>query len=81
ESDEILVTPGINEGFSACIVLEVRFKCLYMTGIGIPDLGFISYNNMYEYAKMIANLNTSIPFMVDNDMGYSSPNMVARTVA
>lgn len=30
ESNEILVAPGVYEGFSARIALEVGFECLYM---------------------------------------------------
>jgi 2-methylisocitrate lyase-like PEP mutase family enzyme len=30
ESNEILIAPGVYEGFSARIALEVGFECLYM---------------------------------------------------
>ncbi|EKJ71959.1 hypothetical protein FPSE_07813 [Fusarium pseudograminearum CS3096] len=88
ESNEILVAPGVYEGFSARIALEVGFECFYMTGagtvaskLGQPDLGFASLNDMREHAEMIANLDRSVPLIADADTGYGGPNMVARTVA
>ncbi|RKK71283.1 hypothetical protein BFJ69_g11131 [Fusarium oxysporum] len=88
ESNEILIAPGVYEGFSARIALEVGFECLYMTGagtvaskLGQPDFGFASLNDMREHAEMIANLDNSVPLIADADTGYGGPNMVARTVA
>ncbi|KAF3802836.1 Carboxyvinyl-carboxyphosphonate phosphorylmutase [Colletotrichum gloeosporioides] len=88
ERDEILVAPGVYEGYSARIAHEVGFDCIYMTGagtcaskLGQPDLGFASLNDMREHAEMIANLNPSVPLIADADTGYGGPNMVARTIA
>ncbi|KAL4939954.1 hypothetical protein BDV06DRAFT_230745 [Aspergillus oleicola] len=85
---DIVVAPGVYDGFSARITLEVGFDCLYMVGAGIsasklgqPDLGFASLNDMREHAEMIANLEPSTPLIADADTGYGGPNMVARTVA
>ncbi|CAI0652618.1 unnamed protein product [Colletotrichum noveboracense] len=88
ERDEILIAPGVYEGYSARIAHEVGFDCIYMTGagtcaskLGQPDLGFASLNDMREHAEMIANLNPSVPLIADADTGYGGPNMVARTIA
>ncbi|KAI8680876.1 hypothetical protein LRP88_04352 [Fusarium phalaenopsidis] len=88
ETDEIIVAPGVYDGFSARIANEVGFDCIYMTGagtcaskLGQPDLGFASLNDMREHAEMIANLNPSVPLIADADTGYGGPNMVARTVS
>ncbi|KAI8281694.1 Carboxyvinyl-carboxyphosphonate phosphorylmutase [Colletotrichum sp. SAR 10_98] len=88
ERDEILIAPGVYEGYSARIAHEVGFDCIYMTGagtcaskLGQPDLGFASLNDMREHAEMIANLNPSVPLIADADTGYGGPNMVARTLA
>ncbi|KAH6986921.1 Pyruvate/Phosphoenolpyruvate kinase-like domain-containing protein [Ilyonectria destructans] len=88
ETDDIVVAPGVYDGFSARIAHEVGFDCIYMTGagtcaskLGQPDLGFASLNDMREHAEMIANLNPSVPLIADADTGYGGPNMVARTVA
>ncbi|KAL5366221.1 Pyruvate/Phosphoenolpyruvate kinase-like domain-containing protein [Aspergillus floccosus] len=85
---DIVVAPGVYDGFSARIAHEVGFECIYMTGagtcaskLGQPDLGFASLNDMREHAEMIANLDTTVPLIADADTGYGGPNMVARTVA
>ncbi|KAF2120215.1 Pyruvate/Phosphoenolpyruvate kinase-like domain-containing protein [Lophiotrema nucula] len=85
---KILVAPGVYDGFSARIALEVGFECLYMTGagtcasrLGQADLGFATLNDMREHAEMISNLNSQVPLIADADTGYGGPNMIARTVA
>ncbi|KAJ9664750.1 hypothetical protein H2198_000096 [Neophaeococcomyces mojaviensis] len=87
-SEGVIVAPGVYDGFSARIALEVGFDCLYMTGagtcaakLGQPDLGFATLNDMRENAEIIANLDASIPLIADADTGYGGPNMVARTIA
>jgi len=84
----IISCPGVYDGFSARIALDVGFDCLYMTGagtcaskLGQPDLGMATMNDMREHAEMIANLDPEIPLIADADTGYGGPNMVARTVA
>ncbi|KAJ5601487.1 hypothetical protein N7510_011021 [Penicillium lagena] len=84
---EIVIAPGVYDGFSARIALEVGFDCLYMTGagtcaskLGQPDLGLATLNDMREHAEMIANLNPNVPLIADADTGYGGPIMVARTV-
>ncbi|KAJ0415916.1 Pyruvate/Phosphoenolpyruvate kinase-like domain-containing protein [Aspergillus carlsbadensis] len=83
----MIVAPGVYDGFSARIALQVGFDCLYMTGagtcasrLGQPDLGFATLNDMREHAEVLANLDPSIPLIADADTGYGGPNMVARTV-
>ncbi|KAJ6012805.1 hypothetical protein N7522_003160 [Penicillium canescens] len=83
----IVLAPGVYDGFSARVALELGFNCLYMTGagtcaskLGQPDLGFATLNDMREHAEMIANLDPSVPLIADADTGYGGPNMVARTV-
>ncbi|KAF9698201.1 hypothetical protein EKO04_003832 [Ascochyta lentis] len=87
-TDDIVVAPGVYDGFGARIAHEVGFDAIYMTGagtvaskLGQPDLGFASLNDMREHAEMIANLNVAVPLIADADTGYGGPNMVARTVA
>ncbi|USP74361.1 methylisocitrate lyase [Curvularia clavata] len=88
DKDDIVVAPGVYDGFGARIAHEVGFDAIYMTGagtvaskLGLADLGFASLNDMREHAEMIANLNTGVPLIADADTGYGGPNMVARTVA
>ncbi|KAL3449210.1 Pyruvate/Phosphoenolpyruvate kinase-like domain-containing protein [Aspergillus insuetus] len=84
---DMVVAPGVYDGFSARIALEVGFDCLYMTGagtcaskLGQPDLGFATLNDMREHAEILANLDPTIPLIADADTGYGGPNMVARSV-
>ncbi|KAL4797890.1 Pyruvate/Phosphoenolpyruvate kinase-like domain-containing protein [Aspergillus venezuelensis] len=88
DEKDIIVAPGVYDGFSARIALEVGFDNLYMTGagtsasrLGQPDFGFASLNDIREHAEMIANLNPAIPLLADADTGCGGPNMVARAVA
>ncbi|KAK1465970.1 hypothetical protein CMEL01_11962 [Colletotrichum melonis] len=87
ETDDLILLPGVYDGFSARIALEVGFDGLYMTGagtsaskLGLPDLGFATLDGMRSHAEMLANLDPSIPVVADADTGYGGPNMVARTV-
>ncbi|KAK4092077.1 hypothetical protein Purlil1_3330 [Purpureocillium lilacinum] len=87
DPQSFVVAPGVYDGFSARIALEVGFDCIYMTGagtsasrLGQPDLGFASLNDMRAHAEMIANLDPSTPLIADADTGYGGPNMIARTI-
>ncbi|KIW32182.1 uncharacterized protein PV07_03743 [Cladophialophora immunda] len=86
-SKDIIVAPGVYDGFSARVALDVGFDCLYMTGagtcaskLGQPDLGLATLNDMREHAEMIANLDPTVPLVADADTGYGGPNNIARTV-
>lgn len=52
-----------------------------MSRLGMPDLGVASLNDMVDHARMIANINPSVPLIADADTGYGGPLMVGRTVA
>ncbi|KAK1729589.1 hypothetical protein CaCOL14_007746 [Colletotrichum acutatum] len=87
ETNDLILLPGVYDGFSARIALEVGFDGLYMTGagtsaskLGLPDLGFATLDDMRSHAEMLANLDSSVPLVADADTGYGGPNMVARTV-
>ncbi|KKZ68629.1 methylisocitrate lyase [[Emmonsia] crescens] len=89
-----LLLPGVYDGFSARIALEVGFDGLYMTGagstasiLGHADLGLLTQTQMRAHAEMIASLaampiyeNSPLPLIADADTGYGGPIMVARTV-
>uniref|UniRef100_A0A4E9EC01 Methylisocitrate lyase n=1 Tax=Gibberella zeae TaxID=5518 RepID=A0A4E9EC01_GIBZA len=84
---DFMLAPGVYDGFSARIALEVGFNVLYMTGAGVTasvhgsaDLGIATLNDMRRSAEMIANLSLSTPVIADADTGYGGPIMVARTV-
>ncbi|KAL3304330.1 methylisocitrate lyase [Colletotrichum asianum] len=86
-TDDLILLPGVYDGFSARIALGVGFDGLYMTGagtsasrLGLPDLGFATLNDMRSHAEMLASLDPSVPLVADADTGYGGPNQVARTV-
>ncbi|KAL8819514.1 MAG: hypothetical protein Q9191_007719 [Dirinaria sp. TL-2023a] len=69
ETDEIIVCPGVYDGFSARIALSVGFKAMYML------------HDMREHAEMIANLDPNgTPLIADMDTGYGGPIMVTNAV-
>ncbi|TDZ26393.1 Carboxyvinyl-carboxyphosphonate phosphorylmutase [Colletotrichum orbiculare MAFF 240422] len=87
ETDDLLLFPGVYDGFSARIALDVGFDGLYMTGagtsaskLGLPDLGYATLDDMRSHAEMLANLDPRVPLVADADTGYGGPNQVARTV-
>ncbi|KAL8722499.1 MAG: hypothetical protein Q9181_007479 [Wetmoreana brouardii] len=88
ETNELIVCPGVHDGFSARIAMSVGFDALYMTGagttasrLGMADLGVAQLHDMREHAEMIANLDPQgPPLIADMDTGYGGPIMVAKAV-
>lgn len=86
-SDEILICPGVYDGFSARLALAAGFPTLYMTGagtsasvLGSPDLALITLPEMLQNASMIASLDPRVPVIADADTGFGGPLSIARTV-
>ncbi|PSK56045.1 2-methylisocitrate lyase, mitochondrial [Elsinoe australis] len=87
ESTAPLTLPGVYDGLTARIALNVGFQALYMTGagtaastLGQPDLGILGLADMLRNASMIASLDPSVPVIADADTGFGGPLNVARTV-
>ncbi|TVY65527.1 Carboxyvinyl-carboxyphosphonate phosphorylmutase, partial [Lachnellula suecica] len=85
---EMVVCPGVYDGFTARLALKAGFKVLYMTGagttmsrLGIADLGVATMNDMRDNAAMIAGIDPTVPVIADADTGYGGPVMVGRTTA
>ncbi|MCJ1418840.1 hypothetical protein MMC32_005191 [Xylographa parallela] len=86
--DRIVVCPGVYDGLSARIALEVGFDGMYMTGagttasrLGAADLGIAQLHDMRTNAEMIANLKPSgPPLIADMDTGYGGPIVIAKAV-
>ena len=87
-SPRIVVCPGVYDGLSARIALEVGFKAMYMTGagttasrLGAADLGLAQLHDMRTNAEMIANLQPDgPPLIADMDTGYGGPMVIAKAV-
>ncbi|MCJ1294403.1 hypothetical protein MMC34_005961 [Xylographa carneopallida] len=86
--DRIIVCPGVYDGLSARIALEVGFDGMYMTGagttasrLGAADLGIAQLHDMRTNAEMIANLQPGgPPLIADMDTGYGGPIVIAKAV-
>ena len=48
--------------------------------LGLPDLAFATVDDFRSVGEMIANLDPSVPIIVDADTGFGGPNAIARTV-
>ncbi|GLI81815.1 hypothetical protein PoHVEF18_010206 [Penicillium ochrochloron] len=88
DSRELIVCPGVYDGLSARIAMELGFKGMYMTGagttasrLGMADLGLAQLHDMRTNAEMIANLDPfGPPLIADMDTGYGGPLMVSKSV-
>ncbi|EKV05447.1 oxaloacetate hydrolase [Penicillium digitatum] len=88
DTKELIVCPGVYDGLSARIAMQVGFKGLYMTGagttasrLGMADLGLAQLHDMKTNAEMIANLDPfGPPLIADMDTGYGGPLMVSKAV-
>lgn len=87
DSSQLMVAPGVYDGFTARLALSQNFDCLYMTGagtslsrLGMADLGLATQTDMVAVASMICSLSPSTPVIADADTGYGGPVQVARTV-
>lgn len=85
--DKLIVCPGVYDGYTARITLDVGFDALYMTGagtsasrLGAPDLGLVTLPEMHANAAMIVSLDQSVPTIADADVGFGSALSVAWTV-
>ncbi|KAJ5122913.1 hypothetical protein N7448_009010 [Penicillium atrosanguineum] len=88
DTKDLIVCPGVYDGLSARIAMEVGFKGLYMTGAGttasrlrMADLGLAQLHDMKTNAEMIANLDPfGPPLIADMDTGYGGPLMVSKSI-
>ncbi len=83
---EIVTAPGVFDCITARLVDTAGFPAVYITGsgvslshMGIPDLGMVSFAEVLERMRRIADL-VSIPVIADADTGYGGPLNIIRTV-
>ncbi|KAJ5156908.1 uncharacterized protein N7482_008008 [Penicillium canariense] len=78
DTKALIVCPGVYDGLSARIAMDLGFKAMYMTGagttasrLGMADLGLAQLHDMRTNAEMIANLDPfGPPLIADMDTGY-----------
>lgn len=84
-SDDILVSPGVYDGYSARLVERAGFKTACTTGaglansrMGLEDVGIMGMTDNLDACRAIAG-SVSIPVMADADTGYGNPATVWHT--
>ena len=84
--DALVMAPGCFDCLTARLVDRAGFGAAYVTGSGVsmsalgaPDMGVISYAEVMERARRIAD-SVALPLLCDVDTGYGGPMNVIRTV-
>lgn len=80
--DDILVSPGVYDGYSVRLVEKFGYKTACTTGAGLAnsrmgfeDVGILGLTDNLDACRMIAD-SVSIPVMADADTGYGNPATV-----
>jgi carboxyvinyl-carboxyphosphonate phosphorylmutase len=83
---DLLMAPGCFDCLTAKLVAAQGFEAGYISGSGVsmsalgaPDMGVISYGEVIEKARHIAD-SVDLPMICDVDTGYGGPINVIRTV-
>ena len=86
EAEEILIQPGVYDGFSARLVQQMGFKSgsisgagLSETNLGWADVGLMGYEENLHASRAIAAC-VDIPLSADADTGYGNAINVFFTV-
>lgn len=84
--DRLQVMPCCFDALSAKLIQQAGFGLTFMSGfatsaarIGAPDLGLMSYGEVLDQARNIAEA-AEIPLIADGDTGYGNAMNVRRTV-
>ena len=85
-SGELVVAPGVFDGFSTMMARELPFDAIYMGGYcvaasryGLPDAGLVGLSEMADAVRLITSL-TDKPLIADADTGYGGLLNVKHTV-
>lgn len=78
EAPEVLLMPGVFDGFSAKLLEAFGFQAGFITGSGIsesrlgwPDVGLMGLAENLEACRVLAR-STSLPLLADGDTGYGN---------
>jgi len=81
-----VVLPGAPNALTARIVEDLGFRAAYLTGagltnmsLGLPDLGFVTSNEVVEATARISDVCT-LPLIVDMDTGFGNALNAYNTV-
>lgn len=85
-SDELIVAPGVFDGYSARLVELAGYKTAATSGaavsnslLGVPDIGVMGLRENVDHCRDLAR-SISIPLTADADTGYGNPVNVWHTV-
>src|SRR5690242_1086577 len=83
---DLIVCPGVFDGYSARLVEKAGFEMAATTGVGISnamlgvdDIGVMGLSENVNHCRMLAR-TLSIPLTADADTGYGNPMNVYYTV-
>jgi len=86
EAPEILVMPGVFDGFSTRLVTQAGYRAAFITGSGVsesrlgqPDVGLMGLEENVAAARAIAAC-CDLPLIADADTGYGNALNVYHTV-
>lgn len=81
-----MLVPGASNALAACVIEDLGFEAVYVSGAGVtnsfwgmPDLGFISLDEMAQHTAAIREA-VGIPVLVDADTGFGNALNVRHTV-
>ncbi|MEM6664914.1 MAG: isocitrate lyase/PEP mutase family protein [Pseudomonadota bacterium] len=84
--DALVTMPCCFDAHSARLIEQEGFELSFLSGfavsatrIGLPDMGFLSYGEIVDQARLVAS-STSVPIIGDGDTGYGNATTVRRTV-
>ena len=85
-SDELIVSPGVYDGYSLRLVAAAGFKSACTSGaamsnslLGVPDIGVMGLTDNVNHCRNLAR-SVDIPLTADADTGYGNPVNVHHTV-
>jgi len=86
KGDELIVSPGVYDGYSIRLVEAAGFKTACTSGaalsnalLGVPDIGVMGLSENVDHCRYLAR-SVSIPMTADADTGYGNPVNVYHTV-
>src|SRR5437016_11145971 len=86
DAPEILVLPGVFDGFSTRLVEKLGYTAAFITGSGVsesrlgqPDVGLMGLEENVAAARAIAACS-KLALLADADTGYGNPINVHHTV-
>lgn len=85
-SGELIVSPGVYDGYSVRLVEAAGFKTATTSGaaisnavLGVPDAGFMGLTDNVNHCRYLAR-SVSIPITADADTGYGNPMNAFHTI-